>query len=226
MSEKSTKPEFSASQKRQLTAIGLFPQQIAQLETHALPISRVWTKKSPPMSEVRDSIEDVRRAISALKKQIERISKAAPSGGLYESKLRIEEALWEVDSESLSLEPFEAWQSQVEAMLIVCSKAMDGLQSGKRNTVMTGNYRPIHYIYEALEIGWREKYDQEGVAYPAWMMRASSSDESDFRKIVEICYAAIGINTSPERAIKAYLSRNRERRARRESERQAEADSV
>jgi len=74
----------------------------------------------------------------------------------------------------------------------------------------TADLRPVRRIAEGLLKGW---LDAQGASkpLPAYMLRESSSPSSPFRKIVIICYRAIGLDLDPERAIKAYIRWGKER---------------
>lgn len=190
---------FTAQQRADLLQMGLVAQSIEALETEALPRARHALSRQPPKSAVLDeltavdkSLTDARNAIARLLNATDAVPhlKAARSsihGNGYRhlfGGLRLDET-----SKSLTV------------AIGVVADAIANLPEGPVRHQTASAY-PIKLIFNAVQFGSAVAGRNPVVRE----LKPSASPTSAFRKMVGICYEAIGAaTTDPERAIKAYL---------------------
>lgn len=195
------RPKFDAGQRLELASLGLLPEQIEAVQ-EALRFA-LWTLIT----------EDTKPAVQDVSTEFARLSKA-----LRQARDALS-ALARADDD----EPTQAARAEVRTRCDIASHKLTGTQGDdgplmkalwvltQCNAVvararkdapteptrrMSASPFPIRLLHKALT----------HAAVPA-NIRPSASPSAPFRKIVQVCYAAMKRpNSDPDRAIKTYMS--------------------
>lgn len=194
-------PRFSKVERAELTELGLIESQIDQLQTIALPLARAWLKPLPRLQDVRDELNSLSNSMSsALASMSALLTAAAPSRGRYEALQRL---VLEDFEEHGSYESIQVAHRMLLRAYSVVRRAQDSLPKTQRRQA-TADILPVVRINEALLSGFTKGHSSP---LPPYTLHPSASPGSPFRRIVGICYEAMGlVNTDPERAIKKFIA--------------------
>lgn len=190
---------FEPHHRAELLRLGLTDAAIGQIEVDALPVVKKWLRVAPRRNDVLNELLDVSQAMRDARSAIERLldaTEAVPH--LMEARLNLEGGGHRHLLAGLTLD--KASKSLSAAMDAVVFAIEDMRPDPVRHRTASAN--PIKHIYSAIQFSWT--FTGLGALPPN--LKPSSSPTSAFRRIVGICYEAIGAETSdPERAIKAYV---------------------
>jgi len=172
---------------------------VDHIQDEALPVAKEWLTRQPSRADVCGELTKVTKAVEAARSAIERLlssTDAAPA--------RLT---------ARSLIPgggrrFRMGGMRLEAATKALGDALAILEVAER-CIPEGPFRhpaaspgPVDQIHKAIQRGFL----MAGCEPLQKKLRPSASATSPFRRIVGICYEAIGAETSdPERALKAYL---------------------
>lgn len=190
---------FNPDQRAELVRLGLVDLAIKQVEVEGLPAAQFILSREPPRGAVLDELSAVASAVEGARNGIERLlnaTDAAPhrvaarsliSGGgrrYAMGGMRLDET-----SKALAI----AMEVITDAMGRIPPEPLRHRQASAF---------PIKRIYSAVQHGFMMA-GREPVA-PG--LKPSASPTSNFRRLIGICYEAIGASTDdPERAIKSYV---------------------
>lgn len=207
-------PEFSETHKSDLKRLGVSPPQLKALR-QALLIVREVTSRAPPNADVREILAANVTHSKALAQAL-RVSTSRPEASAAAAAM-VGARYWR-DPRVAHTGPSVA-AYLVPLLDALTDAARDALRSVPKNPVRHKSADPvtIETIANALAYGWEES--QTADAHSATReplpkeFRPNWSKESTFAKIASICFDAVGGNTDPERAIKAYMYKVRKKRA-------------
>lgn len=207
MANESNVPRFTDSQIAQLKKLDLCDEQIAELQDKVLRLGRSWLKPSPTLTEVREKINDISKASEKLAKLLNSITKLPCRGANFEVRERITIEYWNAGMTKDDDNPLPEFLEQVQRLQDMASNALSEMPTAQRRNNST-SYKPIEWIDNALLRGFWKKYENLGNPIPGYDIRVSSSPNTQFRKVVGICYEAITGKdfVDPERAIKNYIN--------------------
>lgn len=221
--------QFTKDDRRSLRALGLYPEQIDELETNALPYARLVLYQEahkPRMQDVRRELRALADALAALEEVQTRLEAVStPTGAPDEdtpedtqrayARARLDLASHEVtdqvgdDGVLFKLARMTPLASEIvrRALLNLGSRAT------RRRMASAA---PVQAIHKALERGFerqhrskvhRNRPDAPFDPIPRYNFEVSDSPGSSFRQIVALCYAAIEAgNDDPDRALRAYTA--------------------
>jgi hypothetical protein len=196
--------KFSAQQRDALVQLGLFPEQIELLE-QLLPECAFAVRKQPPRTELDSKLQAIERPLMRAREAfatLRRQQSAAAGEALLRIRL-VDPAPLDDGARSGD----DALERAIDRALTVLSIAQNPKRAGQQRHKRAALF-PTGKIAAVLQEGFRRHYESNGSAPPRYTLRVSRSGE--FREIVSICYEAIGEpDTDPDRAIRAYLERER-----------------
>lgn len=196
---------FEPHQRVELLRLGLVNEAIDQIEVDALPRAQFIIKPDPPLGSVRDELSDVAQAIGGAQSAIEKLLSATEAAPHRLAALQLVAAVALPDRRrhifgGARLQ--DAFKSLAKAMEVV-EDAMAEIPPGPIRH-RTASDLPIDLIHSALQLGFI--FAGREPLHPT--LRPSASPTSAFRRIIGICYEAIGAGSNdPERAIKAFVKR-------------------
>jgi hypothetical protein len=190
---------FEPHQLAELEQLGVVPEAINQLETEALPLAQEFLERQPAHTDVRDELQAVADALAAARHAVERLlnaKRAVPH--LIAARSRIAGGGRRNMTGGMRLA--ETSQSLATAIEVVAAAL--GTVPDKARRHPSASAMPIKYLHMALQRG--SIMAGHDPLVPA--LKPSSSVTSAFRRVIGICYEAIGEpSTDPERAIKAHV---------------------
>lgn len=204
---------INRGQARELKRLQVTPEQLAELR-RILPNCKSFIEgPSATMTEVRDELADLHKALLAASTHLHRWESARFSTpALSEARARIHEAAFDLDESGTAMPDAD---DAIRLALQVVAQAQARLPKEARRP--RASHFPIHWINEALLRGWGHTHysmgsrdGSKGVAdrpVPPYPHHPSSGATSSFRQIVSICYdAALGTrDNDPERAIREFI---------------------
>ena len=201
-------PIFSPAQRQRLRSLGLIDAQIDELETNALPLSRAWLRKPPTLQDVRDELQalfDAMERAAAAMSRLLSADKFTPA--MREAQARLLMACFEIHHD-----PHDN-HDHVEKAFDALSRAKAVVQYAQESLPKTqrrheaASVLPVKCIDKALLSGFIKGH-KGCMTLPRYELRRSYSPKSKYRRIVGICYEAMGqqVNKGPERAIKAFIA--------------------
>ncbi|MGS1013086.1 hypothetical protein ACVCL0_14225 [Rhodanobacter sp. UC4450_H17] len=220
----STRPDFTADQVRELKSLGLCDEQVGELRT-ALSVVRRTLFKPAARNAVKAVLKDVEKRSTELMQVLAAI--AVPSDAARGEALgRIEEGYWQGDRmDDDGPTSMHHLIPRLHALAVAARDGVATMPSGPTR-YSSADPRPVNAIDRALLYGWTKAYGprvgttygHETLAdmvadakanppappYPA-EFDASRSPGCVFSRVVGICYAAVGGNPDPDRAIRNYL---------------------
>jgi len=190
---------FNPNQRAELLRLGLVPECVDQIEQEGLPQAKLFLEREPPRADVRAELQGLRDALGEAREAIERLLEAKDTvPHLYAARRKIYGGGQRHMMGGLRL---DETSKSLQTAVGVVSEALDRLPPEPVRHQSADPF-PIERIHSAVQLGLiralREPQDPH--------LRPSNSPTSAFRRIVGVCYEAIGAPTSdPERAIKAYV---------------------
>lgn len=216
-------PEFSDSDRRRLSALGVVDAQVAHLR-HACVHVWLHTRKPAARNDVAELLDDVSELADKLLNKLAAIGSRVSAAHASAHTL-IELEYWKVRPDDSGPTSFHCLAPRIEALRDAARQGKQELPSSPSRHRSASPY-PVGKIAEALQTGWREAYgssahsvryeggrevypkERMGKRYPRALI-PSAADGSAFRAIVGICYEAMGGNPDPVAAIKNYLKAER-----------------
>lgn len=183
--------------------MGLLEAQIRQVETVALPIVQSLLTRPAPMLDVRDEIAQLKKSLKAADRRISRMLNAGiGTRSRKEASARITLAAVETDADH---DVLAQAQSHVQRLLGTVEHAYATLPREQRRN-RTASPDPVRFIDDALLHGFHNGHPK-GKPLPPYTLKRSYSPNSPYRRIIGLCYAAVGHeNSDPERAIRAFIA--------------------
>jgi len=183
---------FTADQKCRLKAHNVTDRQILELERKVLPASRYHISKQPTLTDVRDELGKLNKALKNAQNTMAELLQAdeeiSAKGEVFE---RIMSENFKLQGED---EFFEDTLRAIAVANVITEKARKKLTTEQTRNNEASPY-PVQLIADALT---RNNESNKTI-------RPSVSPTSPFFKIVEICYEAIREkHQDPSRAIRAY----------------------
>jgi hypothetical protein len=199
-------PAFTADQRKRLLALGLLQSQIDELEA-VLPLAAAFIQAPPALADVRDCLVRISGAQKRASKELLRLLDVAPTlPALLEAQYRVLAA----DSLASNRDPGETVRVANYALFAagaVFQRALDDLPpppTQRRHRAASAI--PIFQLDAAMLRGFIKSHGETARPMPLYAPKRSASPGSQYRRIVGICYEAMGQrNTDPERAIKAFI---------------------
>ncbi len=204
MSNIASDPSFAAAHRDRLKKLGVVEAQIEDLQNHALPAVRVLLRLRPTLAEVRTELTGFGEAVKDLTNAIVRINCGVDGSAQSEACERITVEHWNAELDDGDV--FDDLLIRLEILQLKVKRAAAALPSTQRRQ-LAAKRQPVKEIDDALRSGFVRHHQEAGEeVVPPYTLHTSSSPGSPFREIVGICYAAVGANGDPERAIKNYLA--------------------
>jgi hypothetical protein len=187
------RPEFTAHQRAELTALGLYPEQVQRLEESLAGIIS-YMRPRPRMQDVRDKLEDLVKPAKILEKRYARLMRSRePASGQARTLLDFaQEHLGHTD-----------WRTLRNCLLTaaeIITEARSSVSQNRRSVFRPRAYL-IQSILRALELGYAEHFNK---AAPRFRMVVTRK-KKPFPDIVLIVAHASG-GWSSEDAIRDYQS--------------------
>lgn len=222
---------FNEDQRRRLATLKVYEEQIFQVQRSALPAAAAALDEEPKISDVRDKLSEVALAIGAARDVTASLLKATEDGGnstsaWREAFQRIERADFEgtVNDHGEELrgdgEIIERAHRALLPLARITQRALDAFkrEAAEIRQRRPGTWFPVQLIDEALQAGFLEHHRAteatHGAAPPRYNVPPSTSETSEFFKVVAICYEAIGQEKrSMEAPIRAYMDWRRQQGA-------------
>ena len=220
---------FLPEQRRELQdTLGLLPAQVDELESDALRKMRAILRRQPTKSNVRAELEDEANALRSAEDAISRLlrgSLAHPAGSTEvgpkdAAAARVMLATFEAEEDP---EVLDRALVSIGAALRVIEKAIAGLPD-KPTRHRTASPQLVSLIDKALLSGFLKAHGHwpgtsgqgSDKPLPAYPIKTSCADGSDYRRIVEVCFEAAGAEADQgrERAIREFMRQKRARRMR------------
>lgn len=195
------RPRFDAGQRLELSRVGLLPVQIDALQ-EALRIALSALRHEDTKPAVQDVAAEFARLSNALRKahdalsDLERANDDEPTHwARAEVRLRCDIASFDLTRTLGHDGPLSKALGRIATCEAVVARARaDAPTTPTRR--MSASPLPVKLIHDALK-----------QATPAANVLPSASPTAPFRRIVQVCYAAMKrANCDPDRAIKTYMS--------------------
>lgn len=190
---------FLPHQREELLRIGVQGQAISCIEIEALPMARRFLTRPPRKKDVLDELHGLQKKLAEAHTAVERLLDAnAAVPHLREAQAFLAASQGRHALGGLRLH--RTSRSLAEAIDIVTA-GIATIPPGPLRHRSADPY-PIKLIHSALQhAAMFESGDPALVG-----LEPSSSPASPFRRLVGICYDAIGVkHADPERALKAYM---------------------
>lgn len=202
-------PEFNAGQRKALADLGLLADQIDELQMVALPTARALLRKPAALNDVRDCLKIVSESMARATAALTRLLAANNSvPALQEALLRVQLADFNTEHNT-NAETIRTALKDVSAARAVIDRARQDLSSEQRRH-RAASPLPLYWINKALLRGFLRAYEKTP-SLPHYRLTPSASPNSKYRRIIRICYEAMGQkNSDPERAIKALIARRKQ----------------
>jgi hypothetical protein len=196
-----------------LARLGLADAQIIELE-RVLPTCKLRIAASPPLQDVRDKLQQIRKDISKLNKSIASLIWLNESAASREGLIRLQEAAYkrrDILGPITETMPIPG----LNVLYALASSADDAITSlgSQQRRSRAANPEPVWLIYQALITGWAKHH--RGRPIPKYDMRPAK-----FTKVVQIIYEAIGADYVPDRAVRGYRKWRKLEAARNRAERE------
>lgn len=190
---------FNTDQRAELLRLRLLDSVIDHLESDGLPLAQYRLTREPPRGDVLDELRAVGKTINEARIEIERLlnaTRAVPH--LWTARSQISGGGRRHVMGGIVL---NQTSKSLATALAVIDEAIAAIPTKPVRHHDASDF-PIKAIYSAVQRGF-VMAGQEPVA-PG--LKPSASPTSKFRRLIGICYEAIGAPTDdPERAIKAYV---------------------
>ena len=217
-------PDFTDDQRRSLKSLGVCDEQIKELR-HALISVRQHARQPAANNDMAAQLAEVERLASELSRKLR-------AAVIPDAARMIEERYWpqrptdDGPTVAMHLCP------RLDALTVAAGGAAEALPSGMQSRSRVGNPEPVQWIDDALFNGWAKAHGTGAVH--AWIdpnnedadiaaalergnamarakpypetFRPSVSVSSPFFEIVCICYAAVGYEKPPKRALQTYVT--------------------
>ena len=228
--------KFTAEQRRELLEMTVPPRkrtkdqqrhrkllllaQIDELEGIALPSIIAFLLKQPQKNDVVDELTELAQAMKSAERAI-----GALLGGSHGSandvppKLAASKFIWLASYKAGAVgDELDNARQALNAALRVVAAARKFLPTAATRP-RTGASYPVWLIDTALLTGFLKAHGHwpgtggPGAAtpLPPYEIKTSYDPGSNFRGVVEICYAAAGLESSGERAIRAFMRPDKRR---------------
>jgi hypothetical protein len=193
---------FTAGQRDELLALGIYPEQVRRLEADAL--ERIFWRQGPlpRMQDVRDQLDNLAKPLDRLEKHYVRISTSKLAAS-QEANARLQTAADDLlgDADKLG--------ESLETATKIVNRALELLSPTRRSTRKnTAHF--VRLILHALELGYTEHFDCTGYGdtpskepMPAFPIQVGRK-KKPFCEIVRVVSEASG-EWSADDAIRAYL---------------------
>lgn len=213
-----SKPTFTRDQRRELRTMKLSPEQLDDLENMALPVVLAYVVKQPRKNEVKEELKQTSTSLKAAITSIERLLCVAAIVKSSQAEIAARDAALTrviVASYGAGLhgDVLDNTLPPLRAAIDVIERAIKDLPKGATRH-RTASHIPIGFIDDALLSGFLKANGHSpglsgpnaGKALPHYSVERSYGDGTDYRRITEICYEAVGAGTgSREQAIRAFM---------------------
>jgi hypothetical protein len=194
-------PRFTDDQRVRLAQLGVVTEQVQTLEG-ILGLLRAMLSPAATLREVRGALDDTRKQARAAHHAITKLL-SSQYVATREARVRVQVAESDMGLEVGAVP--EAAAASLQTLLTVLAQARGALSNEQRRSEAASPW-PVARIEKALLDGFVAHHDprREGPMPPRTLL---PSRNAEFLEIVEICYrASVGRETSPDRAIRAYLA--------------------
>ena len=191
---------FTAHQRKELQALGLPEQSIAQIEADGLQWARHWLKRKPRRADVLAELDGLAKTLAGTRDAIERILNATEEvPHLFAARSYLPGSGRRNYMAGIRLSRLS---TQLTDVLPEVQQAISALPVGPTRH-QTASALPIKFINSSLMQGLvMAGMDPEDSPF-----MPSLSPTSKFRRVIGICYEAMGAATSdPERALRSYVT--------------------
>lgn len=199
---------FGAERLQELRGLGVDAHQVAELEI-ILPDIRTFIRRSATTAGTADLLGEIERLASDLSRKLHALATMSDAEH-FKAGSHLERGYWSRRLSDSGPTVAAHMVPRLETIAAVAREARGALPSGKPTRHRIADPAPVRLISESLYRGWL-KSSPSG-AYPR-SLQPSSSPGAPFRRIVGICYEAVGGTADPERAIKAFVGQVRKDRA-------------
>lgn len=190
---------FSKHQRDELQSLGVCATAIDCIEVEALPTARLFLKRPPRKNDVRAELHDLHKALAGAHDAIERLLNATHAVPHLKAAAAVLTA-----AQGRHIMGGIRLNEASKALAVSIKLVSDGLEQMPPGPLRhrSADPFPVELIHDALQKGeFSETGDVESLGI--W---PSASPTSPFRRLIGICYEAIGAqHADPERAVKAYV---------------------
>jgi hypothetical protein len=141
---------FTDDQRRELLGLGLYPEQVQRLETHALQSISWRQARAPRMQDVRDKLTDLAKSLERVEKIYVRMSTSKLAAS-KEASARLQSAADDVcgDADKLG--------ESLETASKIANRALEWLSRTRRSTRRNTAYF-VRLILHALALGHSDHF--------------------------------------------------------------------
>jgi hypothetical protein len=180
-----------------------------------LPLALAILAKPATLADVRDGLEVPLRLIARTERELSKLAQGRSGSAKWEVLQRVQIA--DFQEWKASLKHTRATRTDTIAGAIESLSKLRAVLERARNELpreqrrhRTASPSPVALLDEALLRGFVLAH--ESGRTPRYTVKRSSTPNSPYRRIIEICYVAMGrSNTDPEQAVKAFIKQRRGR---------------
>lgn len=193
-------PDFTTDQRGRLSELGVCDEQITKLR-HALISVRSYVRRPAANNDAAAHLAEIEQLASELSRKLR-------AAVIPEAARMIEERYWpqrptdDGPTVAMHLCP------RLDALTAAAVDAASAIPNNKPVRSRAGNPEPVRLIDDALNYGWWKAHST-AKPYPESLRPSVSTGKHGqgraFPEIVGICYAAVGYESQPKRAIQAYV---------------------
>ena len=212
------RPTFTPAQRGELAGLGLLPEQVTTLEDMALRVGAAVLRNEDMSPARQDVSAEFKRVADALARahdalrDLEQAGMDALTGTAARSQARerIEIACYVMTDKLGEDGVFHRLLLDLAVAQAVVTRAQADAPSEPTRRKTATPY-PVKLIHDALLHGFVVAHRNKPM--PAFSMEVSAGPKSPFRRVVQLCYEAMQrTNDDPDRAIKGFMSWQREER--------------
>jgi hypothetical protein len=231
-------PSFTPDAIRELQNLGVTAAQVRELQVGLVSVRAILVPP-PANNETAELLGDIRKLASKLRRKLRELGTASNNGGQNSARQQVANLLakgyWDLRPMDEGPTIIGAFDERLGSLAQAAKGAAETVPIAKPSRYKAASPKPVRIIDEALHRGWHNEHGAPAVwsrdqteilaaidnrlgkakraqAYPK-NLEPSVSVTSAFRRIVGICYEAVGRNADPERAIKAYIANENAQRA-------------
>ena len=217
-----TVPPRKGTKDQQRHRTLLLPAQIDELENTALPSVVAFLRRQPQLTYVRNELDAVAKAMQSADRAIGALLGGSPTPlstsevpPKHAARARVLMASFEAAADGDVLDKTRYLLSAAIHVVEAARKTLPAAATRHRS----GESYPIGLIDRALLNGFCKAHRHwpgtagPGAAtpLPPYEIKRSYAPNSDYRRIVEICYEVAGLESSGERAIRAFMREQKRR---------------
>lgn len=205
------RPRFTDQQRAELASLGLLTQQIDSLEDDALRLGAFALRnedQAPTRADVIAEFDKIADALEAARRALSALEAARDDVPAHTARVKVRRHIElasygmgaGIGDEGLCHEVLY----QVAALRAIVRRAKAVVPKGPTRHKTAAPY-PVSLIEQALLKGWIAAHHDQ--PRPALNCPASKALKAPFRRVVQLCYEAMGRpNEDPDRAINGFMT--------------------